>query len=240
MPNMQQYSRNVRLIGDQAQSLLFSARVAVFGLGGVGSYVCEALVRAGVGELLLVDGDCVEISNLNRQLIATQDTLGMPKSEAARLRALSINPEARVDARHVLFNAENAGQFDFTHYDYIVDAIDDVRAKLLLIERARAAGRPILCSMGAGNKLDPSRFQIAEIEKTTVCPLARVMRRELKKRGISGVRVVYSTEPARPSLDGGRAPGSLSFVPAAAGLVLAGAVIRDLIGALPETDGAAK
>lgn len=227
---MQQFSRNLRLIGPEAQQRLFAARVAVFGLGGVGSYACEALVRAGVGNLLLVDGDAVEESNLNRQLFATLDSLGRPKAQVARERALSINPAVLIEARQVFYCAENADEFDLAACDYVVDAIDSVASKLLLIERALLLGVPIVSSMGAGNKLDPSRFELADLQDTSVCPLARVMRRELKKRGIEHLQVVYSKEPPRPSLDGSRAPGSISFVPPAAGLIAAGAVVRALIG----------
>lgn len=226
---MEQFSRNIRLFGAPAQRRLCQARVAVFGLGGVGSYVCEALCRAGVGHLLLVDGDQVEISNLNRQLIATRATLGMPKAQAARERVLSINPDCQVDARQVFFGPDNAASFDFTGFDYVCDAIDTVSSKIALIARAQACGAPVISCMGAGNKLDPAAFRVDDIEKTTVCPLARVMRQELKARGLT-VKAVYSTEPAHPTLDGARAPGSISFVPAAAGLVMAGEVIRRIAG----------
>ena len=222
--------RTERLIGVENAKKIENARVAVFGLGGVGSYAAEALVRAGVGTLLFVDGDVVEETNLNRQLIATRDTLGMPKSEAAKARALCVNPECKIDARRLFYDASTADQIDLTQYDYVADCIDSVYSKLLLIERARAAGAKIVCSMGAGNKLDPSRFEVADIEKTSVCPLARAMRQNLKKRGITGVKVVYSREVPVSVKDGAHAPASISFVPSAAGLVLAGEIVREIIG----------
>lgn len=222
--------RTERLIGVENAKKIENARVAVFGLGGVGSYAAEALVRAGVGTLLFVDGDVVEETNLNRQLIATRDTLGMPKSEAAKARALSVNPNCKIDARRLFYDASTADRIDLSRYDYVADCIDSVYSKLLLIERARAAGAKIVCSMGAGNKLDPSRFEVADIEKTSVCPLARAMRQNLKIRGISGVKVVYSKELPVSVKDGAHAPASISFVPSAAGLVLAGEIIREIIG----------
>ena len=223
--------RTERLIGVENAKKIENARVAVFGLGGVGSYAAEALVRAGVGTLLFVDGDVVEETNLNRQLIATRDTLGMPKSEAAKARALSVNPNCKIDARRLFYDASTADRIDLSRYDYVADCIDSVYSKLLLIERARAAGAKIVCSMGAGNKLDPSRFEVADIEKTSVCPLARAMRQNLKIRGISGVKVVYSKELPVSVKDGAHAPASISFVPSAAGLVLAGEIIREIIEA---------
>ncbi|MEA4898292.1 MAG: tRNA threonylcarbamoyladenosine dehydratase [Christensenellaceae bacterium] len=226
---MEQFSRNIRLIGEEAQRRLFAARVAVVGLGGVGSYVAEALCRAGVGHLMLADGDAVEESNLNRQLIATRDTLGLAKAEAARARVQSINPACDVDARRVFLDSTTISDFDFTGYDYVCDAIDTVAAKLLLIERAQAQGCPVISAMGAGNKLGVKPFEVADIERTSVCPLARVMRRELKARGLT-VKAVYSKEDARKTTDGARTPGSISFVPAMAGLTMAGEVIRAIIG----------
>jgi len=227
---MDQRQRTIRLIGEEAQEKLRRARVIVFGIGGVGGFAAEALVRAGVGALAFVDGDRVDVTNLNRQIIATRETIGRPKAELMRERALLINPEAHVEAHHVFFDAQTAGQFDFSAYDYVADAIDKVASKLLLIECAHRAGAPVISAMGAGNKLDPSRFRVADIAETSVCPLARVMRRELKKRGIEHTKVVFSDEMPRETLDGARAPGSISFVPSAAGLVLAGAIVRDLIG----------
>lgn len=226
---MHEFDRTIRLVGEEGQARLLRAKVALFGLGGVGSYALEALVRAGIGEMLLVDGDVVEETNLNRQLIATRATLGQPKSEVARARALSIRPDMVIDARHAFYDAQTAGQFDLSRYDWVVDAIDTVSSKLLLIEQARAAGAKVISCMGAGNKL-LTEFEIADIEKTSVCPLARRMRTELKKRGIQGVLAVYSKEPPLRPQDGERAPASISYVPGAAGLTLAGAVIRDLLG----------
>ena len=226
---MHEFDRTIRLVGEEGQARLLRAKVALFGLGGVGSYALEAPVRAGIGEMLLVDGDVVEETNLNRQLIATRATLGQPKSEVARARALSIRPDMAIDARHAFYDAQTAGQFDLSRYDWVVDAIDTVSSKLLLIEQARAAGAKVISCMGAGNKLY-TEFEIADIEKTSVCPLARRMRTELKKRGIQGVLAVYSKEPPLRPQDGERAPASISYVPGAAGLTLAGAVIRDLLG----------
>ena len=226
---MHEFDRTIRLVGEEGQARLLRAKVALFGLGGVGSYALEALVRAGIGEMLLVDGDVVEETNLNLQLIATRATLGQPKSEVARARALSIRPDMVIDARHAFYDAQTAGQFDLSRYDWVVDAIDTVSSKLLLIEQARAAGAKVISCMGAGNKLY-TEFEIADIEKTSVCPLARRMRTELKKRGIQGVLAVYSKEPPLRPQDGERAPASISYVPGAAGLTLAGAVIRDLLG----------
>ena len=226
---MHEFDRTIRLVGEEGQARLLRAKVALFGLGGVGSYALEALVRAGIGEMLLVDGDVVEETNLNRQIIATRATLGQPKSEVARARALSIRPDMVIDARHAFYDAQTAGQFDLSRYDWVIDAIDTVSSKLLLIEQARAAGAKVISCMGAGNKLH-TEFEIADIEKTSVCPLARRMRTELKKRGIQGVLAVYSKEPPLRPQDGERAPASISYVPGAAGLTLAGAVIRDLLG----------
>ena len=229
------FSRTRMLLGDAAMDRLKRARVAVFGVGGVGGHVVEALTRSGVGALDLVDSDRVELSNLNRQIIATQGTLGMLKVDAAKARVLSINPDCQVQTHPIFFLPETADQFDFTQYDYVVDAIDTVAGKLQLIEAAKAAGVPVISSMGAGNKLDPTAFRVADISETSVCPLARVMRRELRKRGIEHVKVVYSTEPALSPApadeETGRrsTPGSVAFVPAVAGLVLAGEVIKDLI-----------
>ena len=229
------FSRTRMLLGDGAIQRLKRARVAVFGVGGVGGYVVEALARSGVGALDLVDSDRVAPSNLNRQIIATRDTLGMLKVDAAKARVLNINPDCAVVTWPLFYLPETADRFDFSQYDYVVDAIDTVAGKLQLIQAAKAAGVPVISAMGAGNKLDPTAFQVADISKTSVCPLARVMRRELKKRGIEHVKVVYSTEPpltpAPLEEETGRraTPGSVAFVPAVAGLVLAGEVIKDLI-----------
>ena len=241
----QPFSRTELLIGRAGVERLALARVAVFGLGGVGGYVVEALARSGVGALDLVDHDRVSVSNLNRQILATRRTLGRYKVEVARERVLDINPQARVEIYPVFYGPQTAGQFDFTQYDYVVDAIDTVTGKLELIGQAVAAGTRIISCMGAGNKLDPSAFRVADISKTSVCPLARIMRKELKKRGIDHLKVVYSQEPPRtpqgaeqpepvPGAPRVKAtPGSNAFVPAAAGLVLAGEVVRELSG-LPE------
>ena len=230
------FSRTRMLLGDAAMDRLKAARVAVFGIGGVGGHAVEALARSGVGALDLIDSDRVALSNLNRQIIATRDTLGMLKVEAAKTRVLSINPDCAVETWPVFFLPETADRFDFTQYDYVIDAIDTVAGKLRLIEAAKAAGVPVISSMGAGNKLDATAFRVADISETSVCPLARVMRRELKKRGIDHVKVVFSTEPAlvpapteEPTARRST-PGSTAFVPAVAGLILAGEVIKDLIG----------
>ena len=229
------FSRTRMLLGDAAMDRLKRARVAVYGVGGVGGHVVEALTRSGVGALDLVDSDRVELSNLNRQIIATQGTLGMLKVDAAKARVLSIDPDCQVVTWPIFFLPETADRFVFSQYDYVVDAIDTVAGKLQLIETAKAAGVPVISSMGAGNKLDPTAFRVADISETSVCPLARVMRRELRKRGIEHVKVVYSTEPALSPApadeETGRrsTPGSVAFVPAVAGLVLAGEVIKDLI-----------
>ena len=234
----EQFSRTGLLLGEEAVEKLQRARVAVFGLGGVGGYVVEALARAGVGQLDLIDRDTVSLSNLNRQILATHKTIGMDKTEAARQRVLDINPDAVVRVQNLFYGPDTASCLDFSRFDYIVDAIDTVTAKLSMVEQARAAGTPIICCMGTGNKLDPSRFQVADISKTTMCPLARVMRKELGKRGIRHLTVVYSQEEAlsptgweeEAAASGKRQiPGSVSFVPGAAGLILAGEVIRDLI-----------
>ncbi|MBE6673132.1 MAG: tRNA threonylcarbamoyladenosine dehydratase [Ruminococcaceae bacterium] len=220
-------SRTEQLIGVEGVLKLKNSRVAVFGIGGVGSYVVEALARAGVGALDLIDNDTVAESNLNRQLIALRSTLGMPKVEVAKERILDINPDCSVNIYQRFYLPEEADHFPFADFDYIVDAIDTVKAKISLVEEAKKANVPIICSMGTGNKLDPTRFEVADISKTSVCPLAKVMRTELRKRGINHVKVVYSKE--EPLNVGNRTPASISFVPSAAGLIIAGQVIRDLI-----------
>ena len=233
----EQFLRTEMLLGTRALERLQGARVAVFGLGGVGGYAVEALARSGVGSLDLIDNDTVSVSNLNRQILATHSTVGMRKVDAARQRVLDINPECQVRTYPVFYTPETADSFDFTQYDYIVDAIDTVTGKLALVEHARAAGTPIICCMGTGNKLHASAFQVADISKTSMCPLARVMRRELAKRGIRHLKVVYSQEEAltptgweeeAAALGKRQIPGSVAFVPGAAGLLLAGEVIRDL------------
>lgn len=226
----EQFERTAMLIGEDAVDKLQQASVAVFGVGGVGSYVVEALARAGVGRLLLVDSDTVSVTNINRQLIALHSTVGQFKVEVAAARVRDIQPACVVETKAVFYTPETADDIDLSGYSYIVDAVDSVSAKVELIVRAEALGVPIISCMGAGNKLDPTRFEVADIYKTTVCPLARVMRRELKNRGIRSCKVVYSREePVVPAEGGRRLPASISFVPSAAGLVLAGEVIKDLI-----------
>ncbi len=233
----EEFSRSAFLLGEEAMTRLAAARVAVFGLGGVGGYVVEALARGGIGALDLVDHDTVSLSNLNRQILATRSTVGLPKVEAAKRRLLEINPELKLTLHPVFYTPDTAGQFDFTQYDYIVDAIDTVTGKLALIQRAFDAGTPVISCMGTGNKLDPTRFEVEDISKTTMCPLARIMRKELGKRGIKHMKVVYSKEEAltptgweaEAAASGKRQiPGSVSFVPGAAGLILAGEVIKDI------------
>ena len=229
--------RTAMLLGEEAVEKLQKARVAIFGIGGVGGYTLEALARAGVGQLDLIDSDTVSRSNINRQILATQSTVGMPKVEAGRRRVLDINPECRVVTWEVFYTPETADQFDFTRYDYIVDAIDTVTGKLMLIQRAHECGTPIISCMGTGNKLDASAFEVSDISKTTMCPLARIVRKELGKRGIKHLKVVYSKEEAlsptgweeeAKALGKRQIPGSVSFVPGAAGLILAGEVIKDI------------
>ncbi len=232
-----QFSRTKLLLGESAMQCLFGARVAIFGIGGVGGYTAEALARAGIGRLDLIDSDTVSQSNINRQLLATHSTVGKLKVEAARERILDINPGAVVTTWPIFYTPETADRFDFTQYDYIVDAIDTVTGKLCLAERAFAAGTPIISCMGAGNKLDGTAFQVADISKTSICPLARVMRKELKKRGIHHMKVVFSTEEAltpvgaeeeAAAIGKRQIPGSTPYIPGIAGLILAGEVIKDL------------
>ncbi len=224
----QPFSRTELLLGREGVKRLRDASVAVFGIGGVGGYVVEALARSGVGCLHLIDHDKVSMSNLNRQIIAVSGTIGRYKADVARERILAINPEAEVYAYRTFYMPDTAGEFDFTQYDYVVDAIDTVTGKLAIITQAKQAGVPVISSMGAGNKLEASAFEVADIYQTSVCPLAKVMRRELKKREIESLKVVYSKEPP---LSSDRPPGSTAFVPAAAGLILAGEVVKDLAGA---------
>ncbi len=232
---MNQFSRTVRLIGKDAQQKLHDSHVAVFGLGGVGSFVVEALARAGVGKLTLVDSDVIEETNLNRQLFALHSTLGKQKTEVARLRVLDINPNAQVTTLCLKFDATTQNQFDFSTFDYVVDAIDTVTSKLLLVKLCHDVNTPIISCMGTGNKLDATAFHVADVFETSVCPLAKVMRRELKKLGIPKLKVVYSQEtPIESSTDAEetgakRSPASISFVPPVAGMILAGEVIKDLI-----------
>ena len=233
----EQFLRTQMLLGTEALERLRKARVAVFGIGGVGGYTVEALARSGVGQLDLIDNDTVSISNINRQILATHSTVGMPKVEAAKARILDINPSCVVRTHQIFYTPETADQFDFTQYDYIVDAIDTVTGKLQLVQRAYEVGTPIICCMGTGNKLDASAFQVADISKTSMCPLARIMRKELSKRGIKHLKVVYSQEEAlsptgweeeAAALGKRQIPGSVAFVPGAAGLILAGEVIKDI------------
>ena len=228
-----QFSRTALLLGEDGVEKLKKSRVAVFGVGGVGGYVVEALARSGVGALDLIDKDVVSASNINRQIIALHSTVGRLKTEVAAERARDINPDIEVKVHNVFYLPETAEQFDFTQYDYVVDAIDTVSGKLALVEQAKRADIPVISSMGAGNKLDPTAFEVADIAKTSVCPLARVMRRELKKRGIEHLKVVYSKEEPLPSPltdeeSGKPIPGSIAFVPSVVGLILAGEVIKDL------------
>ena len=241
---LNQFSRTELLLGKDGMERLYRARVAVFGIGGVGGYTVEALARSGIGTLDLIDNDRVCLTNINRQILATQRTVGQFKVDVARERIMDINPDAEVHTYKTFFTPQTATQFDFTQYDYVVDAIDTMAGKLELAEQAQKAGVPILSCMGAGNKMDPSAFEVADIYETSVCPLARIMRRELRRRGIERLKVVYSKEPpvtpvgeAESPPDGAgegvrhrQTPGSNAFVPAAAGLIIAGEVIRDLTG----------
>lgn len=241
-----QFSRTELLLGKPAMERLAGCRVAVFGIGGVGGYVCEALARSGVGALDLIDDDKVCLSNINRQIIATNKTVGQYKTDVMKERILDINPDAKVNTYRCFFLPENASDFPFDKYDYVVDAIDTVTAKIELVMQCQNSGVPIISSMGAGNKLDPTKFRVADIYKTQMDPLAKVMRRELKKRGIKKLKVVYSEEEpivpdadsAENQVDAGTArqgskrrstPGSTAFVPSVAGLIIAGEVIKDLI-----------
>lgn len=229
----EQFSRTALLLGDDGVEKLRSSRVAVFGAGGVGGFALEALARAGVGTLDIIDHDTVAESNINRQIIALHSTVGKYKVDAAAERIHDICPETKVNIHRCFFLPDTAEQFDFTQYDYVVDAIDNITGKIEMIVRAKAAGTPIISAMGAGNKLDPTRFRVADIYKTSVCPLARVMRRELKKRGIKDLKVVYSEEEAIPSKltdpeSRKPVPGSVSFVPSVMGLIIAGEVIKDI------------
>lgn len=236
---LNQFSRTELLLGREGMERLARARVAVFGLGGVGGYAVEALARSGVGALDLIDSDQVGLTNLNRQILAAHRTLGQFKVDAARDRVLEISPETAVNAWKVFYGPNTAEQFDFAQYDYVIDAIDTVTGKLALIQQAQAAGTRIISCMGTGNKLDPTAFQVSDIYETSICPLARVMRKELKKRGVRRLKVVYSQEVPmalegalyQESLEGEvrrQVPGSIAFVPSVAGLILAGEVIKDI------------
>lgn len=241
----EQFSRTQLLLGEDAVEKLHKKRVAVFGIGGVGGYVCEALVRSGVGHFDLIDNDTVCLSNINRQIIATHKTIGRYKTEVMKERMLDINPDVEVKIYNCFFLPENANEFPFEEYDYVVDAVDTVTAKIELVMKCKEKNVPLISSMGAGNKLDASAFKVADIYKTNVCPLAKVMRRELKKRGVKKLKVVYSEEmPMTPVSEGELAalaspngqdtskrratPGSVAFVPSVAGLIIAGEVVKDL------------
>ena len=233
---MNQFSRTELILGEEAVKKLNNSKVAIFGIGGVGSYVLEGLVRAGIQNFILVDKDEVDITNLNRQIIATHSTIGKPKVEVAKERVLSINPNANVEIHKEFFMPDSPEILDNT-VDYIVDCVDTVTAKIELVVRANKLNIPIISSMGTGNKLDPTRFEVADIYKTSICPLAKVMRKELKERGISKLKVVYSKEqPIKPQREAGQeltrkqTPGSVSFVPSVAGLIIAGEIIKDIIG----------
>ena len=233
-----QFSRTERLLGKENMEKLAVARVCIFGIGGVGGYVAEALARSGVGHLELVDDDVVCLSNLNRQIIATHETLGRYKVDVMKERILSINPDAEVTVHKCFYLPETRAQFDFTYFDYVVDAIDTVAGKIALVLQAEESGTPVISSMGAGNKLDPTAFHVADIYQTSVCPLAKVMRRELKKRGVKKLKVVYSKEQPvavqndEESLQSSprrNIPGSIAFVPSVVGLIIAGEVVKDLV-----------
>lgn len=239
---LNEFSRTELLVGEEGMRKLKNARVAVFGIGGVGGYVVEALARSGVGALDLIDNDRVSLTNINRQIIAAHSTVGRYKADVARERVLDINPEIEVCVHKLFFMPETADRFDFYSYDYVVDAIDTVTGKIELVMQAERTHTPVISSMGAGNKLDPTAFQVADIYETSVCPLARVMRRELKSRGVEALKVVYSREkPLLPKTEGDaedetdtaaakrQIPGSVSFVPSVAGLIIAGEVVRDLL-----------
>ncbi|MCD8011704.1 MAG: tRNA threonylcarbamoyladenosine dehydratase [Lachnospiraceae bacterium] len=247
---LNQFSRTELLLGKECMETLFHARVAVFGIGGVGGYTVEALARSGIGTLDLIDDDKICLTNLNRQIFALRSTVGKYKVDVAEERIRQINPDARINKYKTFYTPETAGQFDFSKYDYVVDAIDTVTGKLELVQQAERTGTPIISCMGAGNKMDASAFEVADIYETSICPLARVMRRELKKRGIQKLKVVYSKEPpmqpvddmaiscrtncicppgtARKCTQRRQVPGSNAFVPAVAGLIIAGEVVRDL------------
>lgn len=249
---LNQFSRTELLIGKEALERLFKAHVAVFGIGGVGGYVVEALVRSGIGAYDLIDDDKVCLTNLNRQIIATRDTIGRHKVEVMRERILSINPDAEVTTHRCFYLPENAQDFDFSSYDYVVDAVDTVTAKLEIVMRAKESNIPVISCMGVGNKLNPTQLEIADIYKTSVCPLAKVMRRELRKRGVDKLKVLYSKEEPITPLDDSEdtcrehcvcppgttrkctqrraIPGSISFVPSAAGLIIASEVVKELAG----------
>lgn len=233
---MNQFSRTELLLRSEGMEKLKNSRVAVFGIGGVGGHAAEALARSGVGSLDLIDSDVISVTNINRQIIATLDRVGQYKTDVMKERIALINPEAQITVHRKFFLPENSDDFDFTQYDYVIDAVDTVSAKIELVMKAQAAGTPMICSMGAGNKLDPTAFEVADLYATSVCPLARVMRTELRKRGVKKLKVVYSKEPPITPLPSGEecgkrtVPGSTAFVPSVAGLIIAGEVIKDLCG----------
>lgn len=230
------FSRCEMTVGQDAMEKIYSSRVAVFGVGGVGGYVVEALVRSGVGTIDIFDKDVVSVSNINRQIIADCETVGMPKVEAMEKRAKKINPHVVINPHRIFYLPETADSIDLSVYDYVADAVDTVSAKIELITRCKKAGVKIISAMGAGNKLDPTAFKVSDISKTSVCPLARIMRRELKKRGIKNVKVVYSTEEAKTPIDPiidseskKAIPGSFAFVPSVMGLIMGGEIVKDII-----------
>lgn len=227
----ERFIRTSLVIGEENIDRLSQSRVAVFGVGGVGGFVCEALARSGTGKLILIDGDTVAKSNINRQIIALESTVGKHKAEVMKERILDINPNAEVNALNIFLNSETVSTIDFTQFDYIVDAVDDIKAKVLLAKLADENRIPIIAAMGAGNKTDPTKFEVSDIFKTSVCPLARIMRHELKKTGIKKLKVVFSKEtPKNPPyrIEGEKTIGSLSFVPSVMGLIIAGEVIKDI------------
>lgn len=221
----EQFRRTAMLLGEEAVEQLHRARVAIFGVGGVGGFVAEALARSGVGHFVLIDKDEVDITNINRQIIALHSTVGRQKTEVMKERILDINPEAEVEIRSCFFLPENQDAFDFSAYSYVVDAVDTVTAKLTIVEKCTKLHIPVISAMGAGNKLDPTGFEVADIAQTSVCPLAKVMRRELKRRGIYHLKVVYSKELP---VTNQRPPGSAAFVPSVAGLIIASEIVKDL------------
>ena len=233
----ERFERTAMLLGEASVEKLKNAHVAIFGVGGVGGYVLEGLARSGVGKFTLIDNDTVSLSNINRQIIATETTVGRLKVDVAQERVLSINPAAEICTKNMFFLPENAGEIDFSRFDFVVDAVDTVSAKIEIVMRCQAVNVPVISSMGTGNKLDPTAFEVTDIYKTSVCPLARVMRSELKKRGVKRLKVVYSREePIKPENNGSEAaagrrsvPASVSFVPSVAGLIIAGEVIKHLV-----------
>lgn len=229
----ERFIRTSLVIGEENIEKLSDCNFAVAGVGGVGGYVCEALARSGAGRLTLFDGDTVAKSNINRQIIALESTVGKFKADVMKSRILDINPNAQVTALNIFINSETAGQLEFKQYDYIIDAVDDIKAKILLAKIAQENNIPIISAMGAGNKTDPTKFEVSDIYKTSVCPLARIMRRELKKAGVKKLKTVYSKEtPKNPpyKIEGEKTVGSLAFVPSVMGLIIAGEVIKDICG----------